>query len=156
MAVSTRTEGSGANAFSLARMLVPTGEMSIAERFALIQTASSAARDGGGAAALETIAAVASALPTSMITRIARQQAQTVDFATSNVRGAPFPLYMAGAQLLENYPIGPLAGVAFNLTLLSYDHSLDMGVNVDRAAVADPELLRRCLERAFQDLLRAA
>ncbi|MBI5090563.1 MAG: DUF1298 domain-containing protein [Actinobacteria bacterium] len=156
MAVSTRTESSGANAFSLARMLVPTGEMSIGERFGLIQSASSAARDGGGTAALETIAAVAAALPTSLITRLARQQAQTVDFATSNVRGAPFPLYMAGAKLLENYPVGPLAGVAFNLTLLSYDHSLDMGVNIDRAAVAQPELLRRCLEGAFADLLRAA
>jgi WS/DGAT/MGAT family acyltransferase len=156
MAVSTRTEASGANAFSLARMLVPTAEMPITERFALIQSSSTAARDGGGAAALETIAAVASALPTSLITRIARQQAQTVDFATSNVRGAPMPLYMAGAQLLENYPVGPLAGVAFNLTLLSYHHSLDMGVNIDRAAVADPELLRRCLERAFRDLVRAA
>jgi hypothetical protein len=74
---------------------------------------------------------VAATLPTSLITRLARQQAQTVDFATSNVRGAPMPLYMAGAQLLENYPVGPLGGVAFNLTLLSYNHSLDMGVNID-------------------------
>ena len=72
-----------------------------------------------------------------------------------NVRGAPVPMYVAGAQLLENYPVGPLAGVAFNLTLLSYNHSLDMGVNIDRAAVAEPELLRRCLERAFKDLLKA-
>jgi diacylglycerol O-acyltransferase len=156
MAISTRTEASGANAFSLARMLVPTADMPIAERFVAIQAATSAARENSNSASLETLAAVAAALPTSLVTRLARQQAQTVDFATSNVRGAPMPLYVAGAQLLENYPVGPLAGVAFNLTLLSYDHSLDMGVNIDRAAVADPELLRRCLERAFKDLLRAA
>jgi diacylglycerol O-acyltransferase len=98
---------------------------------------------------------VAATLPTSVITRLARQQAQTVDFATSNVRGAPVPLFLAGAQLLENYPVGPLLGVAFNLTLLSYNHSLDMGVNIDTEAVTDPELLRRCLERAFKDLLAA-
>jgi len=94
-------------------------------------------------------------LPTSLVTRLARQQAQTVDFATSNVRGAPVPVYIAGAQLLENYPIGPLGGVAFNLTLLSYNHSLDMGINIDSAAVADPPLLRRCLEAAFDDLIAA-
>jgi hypothetical protein len=35
MAISTRTEASGANAFSLARMMVPTAEMPIAKRFAL-------------------------------------------------------------------------------------------------------------------------
>ena len=150
MAISTRTESSGSNAFSLARMLVPTGEMPIDERFALIQAATETARSSSSSASLETLAAVASALPTSLVTRLARQQAQTVDFATSNVRGASMPLYVAGAQLLENYPVGPLAGVAFNLTLLSYNHSLDMGINVDTAAVTEPELLRRCVERSFR------
>lgn len=153
MAVSTRTDGSGSNAFSLAKMLVPTGEMDIAERFAMIQAATSAARDATRSGSLDALAAVAATLPTSLITRIARQQAQTVDFATSNVRGAPMPLYIAGAQVLENYPVGPLLGVAFNLTLLSYNHSLDMGINLDRAAVSEPELLRRCMERAFADLI---
>jgi WS/DGAT/MGAT family acyltransferase len=153
MAVSTRTESSGANAFSLARMMVPTADMPIAERFALVQQATEAARGATSSASLEAISAVAAALPTSLVTRIARQQAQTVDFATSNVRGAPIPLFLAGAQILENYPVGPLAGVAFNLTLLSYNHSLDMGVNIDRAAVTEPELLQRCLQGAFDDLL---
>ena len=155
MAVSTRTESSGTNAFSLARMLVPTGSMPIADRFHAIVEASGVARESTATASLETLAAVAATLPTSLITRLARQQAQTIDFATSNVRGAPIPMYAAGAQLLENYPVGPLAGVAFNLTLLSYNHSLDMGVNIDTAAVADPELLRTSLEGAFADLLQA-
>jgi hypothetical protein len=155
MAISTRTESSGSNAFSLARMLVPTGDMPIGERFAAIQAAASSAKGSTSGASLDTLATVASTLPTSIITRMARQQAQTVDFATSNVRGASFPLYMAGAQLLENYPVGPLGGVAYNLTLLSYNHSLDMGVNIDTAAVTEPERLRRCLERAFKDLAAA-
>ena len=94
-------------------------------------------------------------MPTSFITKLARQQAQTVDFATSNVRGAPVPLYLAGSQILQNYAVGPLAGVAYNLTLLSYNHSLDMGVNIDSAAVTEPELLRECLEKAFADLIKA-
>lgn len=156
MAISTRTDSSGANAFSLARMMVPTSEMPIGERFVAVQSAVGAAKEASATASLETLAAVASALPTSLITRLARQQAQTVDFATSNVRAAPVPLYMSGAQLLENYPVGPLAGVAFNLTLLSYNHSLDMGVNIDTAAVAEPARLRDCLQRAFDDLTSVA
>jgi hypothetical protein len=155
MAISTRTDTSGANAFSLARMIVPTSEMPIGERFVAIQSAAVAAKEASTTASLETLAAVAAALPTSLITRLARQQAQTVDFATSNVRAAPIPLYMAGAELLENYPVGPLGGVAFNLTLLSYNHSLDMGVNIDTAAVTEPERLRDCLQRAFDDLVQA-
>lgn len=155
MAISTRSEASGANAFSLARMVVPTGEMPIGERFAAIQSAADAARQTSASASLETIAAVAASLPTGLITRIARQQAHTVDFATSNVHGAPLPLFLAGAQLMENYPVGPLGGVAYNLTLLSYNHSLDMGLNSDAAAVTEPELLRSCLERAFKSLSTA-
>ncbi|MDO8390732.1 MAG: wax ester/triacylglycerol synthase family O-acyltransferase [Actinomycetota bacterium] len=155
MVISTRTEQSGANAFSLARVLVPTGDMPIGERFATIQAATSAARSATTNGSMDTLAALASTLPTSLITRLARQQAQTVDFATSNVRGTSLPLYMAGAKMLENYPVGPLGGVAFNLTLLSYDHSLDMGVNIDAAAVTDPELLRQCLARAFKALAAA-
>ncbi|MEY2583154.1 MAG: hypothetical protein QOE09_3003 [Ilumatobacteraceae bacterium] len=154
MAISTRGEGSGSNAFSLARMLVPTSDMSIDERFTWIQAAAAAARESNSTASLETLAAVASTLPTSLITRLAKQQAQTVDFATSNVRGAPVPLYLAGAEVLYNYAVGPLAGVAFNMTLLSYNHSLDMGVNIDSAAVTEPELLRECLEKAFVDLMK--
>jgi diacylglycerol O-acyltransferase len=153
MAISTRTDDSGSNAFSLARMMVPTGDMPIADRFQAIQASTGAAREASAGGSLEALAAVAASLPTSLVTRLARQQAQTVDFATSNVRGAPIPMFVAGAQLLENYPVGPLGGVAFNLTLLSYNHSLDMGINLDRAAVTEPDLLRRCMERAFGDLL---
>jgi diacylglycerol O-acyltransferase len=155
MAVSTRTETSGANAFSLARMLVPTGDMPITERFATINEIAAAARAQGTSASLEVLATVAAALPTTLITRLARQQTQTVDFATSNVRGSPVPVFIGGAQLLENYPIGPLLGVAFNVTMLSYDGSLDMGINVDTAAVTDPDRLAKLLERAFTDLHNA-
>jgi diacylglycerol O-acyltransferase len=154
MAISTRTDSSGANAFSLARMLVPAGEMPIAERFALIQQLSDAARGGGSGASLGTLAAVAAALPTTLVTRLARQQAQTVDFATSNVRGSPVPMYICGAQLVHNYPMGPLGGVAFNLTLLSYLGSLDMGLNTDTAAVTEPARLAKLIEQSFKDLAK--
>jgi diacylglycerol O-acyltransferase / wax synthase len=155
MAVSTRTQDSGGNAFSLVRMLVPTDPMPLDERFAAIQEATIAAQERTRGAGVDTVAALATGLPTSLVTRLARQQAQTVDFATSNVRGAPVPMYVAGAQLLENYPVGPLGGVAFNVTLLSYDGSLDMGINIDTAAVAEPERLARNLRRASKQLLTA-
>jgi hypothetical protein len=87
-----------------------------------------------------------------VLTRIARTQSQTVDFATSNVRGAGIPLYISGGLVLENYPLGPLGGVAFNLTMLSYNGSLDMGLNVDSEAVAYPVLLKQCIEQSMQQL----
>ena len=47
---------------------------------------------------------IANLLPTSVAVRFARQQVETVDFTTSNVRGAPFPLYIAGARILGQLP----------------------------------------------------
>ena len=70
------------------------------------------------------------------------------------MRGSPVPMYICGAKLLHNYPIGPLGGVAFNLTLLSYLGSLDMGMNVDAAAVSQPALLAKLIEHSFKDLAK--
>src|SRR4051794_16517749 len=50
MAVSTRTESSGANAFSLVRMLIPTSPMPIAERFMAINESAQASRTGAPSA----------------------------------------------------------------------------------------------------------
>jgi WS/DGAT/MGAT family acyltransferase len=156
MAVSTRSSGGGGtNAFSLARLTVPTTEMPIAERFARIAEVAEVARETSGVASLDLLAGLAATLPTSVVTRLARSQTQTVDFATSNVRAAPFPLYIAGSRLLHNYPVGPTAGVAFNLTLMSYAGSLDMGLNMDAAAVEDPLLLKELVDEAFDQLVAA-
>ena len=158
MAISTRktnpADGSSANAFSLARMLVPTNDMALVERFERIRTITDQAA-GTSAGALGAVASLASNLPTAILTRVARMQSQTVDFATSNVKGTPLPVYVAGSEIVHNFPIGPLGGVAFNLTLLSHVGSLDMGLNLDPASIARPELLRDCLESAFGELASA-
>jgi diacylglycerol O-acyltransferase / wax synthase len=157
MAISTRAKdnkGAG-NAFSLARIVVPTGELPIAERFHKISNLAATARAAASSGTLNQLAALAATLPDSVVTRMARAQGETVDFATSNVRAAPFAVYIAGAQVLENYPVGPLGGVAFNLTLMSYSGSLDMGLTTDVAAVKDAELLRRLLIDALKRLARS-
>jgi WS/DGAT/MGAT family acyltransferase len=153
MAVSTRTKESGANAFTVVKLLLPTGTMPLPERFALI--ADAAAVKPGGSATMDSLAALTAAIPASLLTRIARQQTQSVDFATSNLRTSPVPYYIAGAKALETYAIGPLAGVAFNVTMLSYAKHLDIGINIDPAAVDDPELLATLLADAFRRLRRA-
>ena len=101
------------------------------------------------------VAGIAKLLPTSVVTRVARGQAAKMDFATSNLRAAPFPMYISGSQLLENVVMGPVAGTAFNLTVVSYNGSLDMGIFIDPAAVEDPTGLRRHLEDAYHQLLEA-
>ena len=108
-----------------------------------------------GSGTLGAMAGLANLMPTSMVTQMARAQAAKVDFATSNLRAAPFAVYISGAKALESTTMGPVAGTAFNLTTLSYNGSLDMGVFIDPAAVEDPSDLRDCLAQAYNELIEA-
>jgi WS/DGAT/MGAT family acyltransferase len=156
MPVSTRTDRSmGGNAFTPARLLVPVGLPDPVERFTAIRDRLAVTKGERSLTMASSFAGLVNVLPTSVLVRFARQQTETVDFATSNVRGAPFDLYVGGARILGNYPMGPTGGTAFNLTVLSSGGSLDMGLNVDAAAVEDPDLLRNCLEESYAELLAA-
>jgi len=151
MAVSTRTDIQQSNAFSLVTVMTPTADMHITERYAAINELLENAKNAD-VSLLEKAAKYAPLLPTSVVSRVARAQGQSVDFGTSNVKGADFPVYIAGAKLLQNHPFGPLAGSALNVTLLSYDGHLDMGIHIDYGAITEPESLREHIERAFEEL----
>ena len=155
--VSTRSDGgAGTNAFAPTRVQVPAGPMTVDERFAAIRAILAAGRQGartGGA--MGSLAGLANLLPTSLVTGLARSQTAHMDFATSNIRGAPIPMYVSGARILWTGTLGPVAGTAFNLTAMSYDDSFDIGLHVDPVAVGDCDDLRRCIEAGFQELLAA-
>ena len=69
--------------------------------------------------------------------------------------GDAFVYFISGAKVLAPYPMGPVAGTAWNITLMTYNGVLFMGVHIDPVAVTDPELLRQCLEDGFEELLFA-
>ncbi|MFN8016864.1 MAG: wax ester/triacylglycerol synthase family O-acyltransferase [Acidimicrobiales bacterium] len=153
MPVSTRTDRApGGNAFTPTRVLVPTTP-DPAARFAEVHERLSITKAERAMALTASLAGVVNLLPQAMVVRLARQQVMTVDFATSNVRAAPFDLYIAGALMTANYPVGPIAGTAWNLTTMSYRGMLDLGLHVDRAAVADPDQLRDDIVASFDELL---
>lgn len=99
---------------------------------------------------------MANLLPTSVVTKTARSQAARIDFATSNLRGAPFELYCAGGKIEATICLGPVAGTAANITALSYNGSFDLGMFIDPVAIEDPAGYRACVEAAFADLLELA
>lgn len=156
MPVSTRTDRSaGGNSFTPTRVLLPVGIEDPAERFTAIRERLNTTKRERAMGLIDGVAGFANLLPTSVSIRLARQQVETVDFATSNVRGAPFPLFIAGARILANFPIGPTGGTAWNLTLMSYDGSLDLGLNADVGAVSDPTTLRDAIAEEFDALIAA-
>ena len=145
----------GGNAFSPSQALVATGDMSAAERFAAVHEALGEVKRERVLGSIEGAAAAVNLLPTAALVRTGQRMAGAVDFVCSNVKAAPFDLYIAGAFMEANYPIGPLAGTAFNLTTMSYRGWMFLGLLVDPAAVADPQALLDELDVAYRELLAA-
>ena len=72
----------------------------------------------------------------------------------TNVPGPQFPLYAAGARMLEMYPVVPLAkGQAVSIGLTSYDGGVYYGLNADRDAMPDIDVLAQCLEESLAELV---
>lgn len=153
MPVSTRTsKAPGGNAFTPTRVLVPLDGDPRA-RFAAIHDRLQVTKTERALGLTSSLAGVMNLLPHAVLVRMARQQVMTVDFATSNVRAAPFDLYIAGALMEGNYPLGPVAGTAWNLTTMSYRGQLEIGLHADARAVADPAALAADIQDAFDELL---
>jgi len=60
--------------------------------------------------------------------------------AISNVPGIPVPLYMAGARMVNYYPVSiPYHSVALNITVQSYAGQLEFGITACRRALSQAE-----------------
>ena len=150
------SEGLAGNQFVPARFEVPLGPADPVKRMQSLQTLIRTQRDEPALAATEAIAGVLNRLPTSLTTQLFGSMLKGIDFVTSNVPGAPIPVYLAGAKLEANFAFGPLAGSATNFTLLSYQDELHIGVNMDPAAVPDADIFMRCINEGFEEVCKVA
>jgi hypothetical protein len=159
MPVSTRAHGDrmSTNAFAPARVLVPIQPWhDLAALFKTVHERLEPAKHESALGAVNSLAAVASLLPTSVLVAATRSQTRTIDFAASNLRGSPVPLYLAGAHIIANYPFGPRTGCAVNVTLLSYGDDMHLGFNIDPAAVVDPSAFMADVAASYHALLAYA
>lgn len=153
MPVSTRTGGTaGGNNFAITTTDLAAVDGAEAA-FEVVREGLGAAKSGGSVDILGSLSMVINLLPTSVLTKFAKDTAATVDFTVSNVRGAPIHLYIAGARAEALFPMGPIAGTAFNLTTMSYAGDLDMGLVVDSGAIEAPAELRDHIQAAYDTLL---
>ena len=146
---STRTgTNAGGNAFVPIKVRAPGHGADSTDRFAALREAMApdADTDEPGLGAISTLAGL---VPTPALSRLGRDQGSRIDVVTSNLRGAPVPLYIAGAKVEAAYPIGPVAGAACNATTMSNNGVLDVGIMIDPAAIDDPDRFGQLVQAAF-------
>ena len=85
--------------------------------------------------------------------KVAERIPPLANVAVSNVPGPPVPLYIAGARMLANHPTSIVVhGVGLNITVQSYDRSLDFGLMACAQAMPDVRELADAILIAYDDL----
>ena len=137
---------------------LPVGEPAASMRLHQIAFAMRQQIEGGRAVGAESIAGLAGfASPTlhSLGARLGSAVSRRLfNLIITNVPGPQQPLYVGNARMLSAYPVVPLArGQAVSIGLTSYDGGVYFGLNGDRDAMPDLDLLGQCLVDSLADLV---
>jgi diacylglycerol O-acyltransferase / wax synthase len=156
MPINTRDESTDAlagNRFVPARFPIPVDIADPVEHMAAIHGLVDQQRAEPSLAFVDPLAGLLNRLPATVTTSVFGGMLKCIDFVTTNVPGAPIPLYVAGAQILEQYPFAPLSGASANIALLSWLDQACIGINTDQAAVDDPLELRALIEESLDEVI---
>jgi diacylglycerol O-acyltransferase len=142
------------------RLDLPIGEPSPVVRLHQVSYAFKAHKETGKAVAADRIAGVAGFAPTTfhaLGSRVAAEEAPGVHLVITNVPGPQFPMYLAGAEMVETYPVPPLLrGFSLAIGVTSYDGGVYYGITADRDALPDVEVLGQCVTEALDELVDAS
>jgi WS/DGAT/MGAT family acyltransferase len=148
MPINLRADGdttAGGNRFTPARFPIPLTIDDPLERMQAIRTLVQSIRQEPAVAMSSSLAAILDRLPQIATTALFGSLLKGADFVTSNVPGAPFPVYLSGARLTRMYAFAPTAGAAVNIAMLSHCGTCCIGVLTDTAAVPDTDRLVACI-----------
>ncbi|WP_182378219.1 wax ester/triacylglycerol synthase domain-containing protein [Nocardioides sp. WS12] len=146
----------GGNNFTGAQIVAPLGEPDAAERIRIIREMVLTVRDEPALGVVGDLSTVLARLPTPALVGIAATFTTTSDLQVSNIRGLTRTTYLAGAEVLGMYPLGPRPGVAVMAALITYRDTCCLGLNVDPEVFTDIDELRACLRAGFDEVIALA
>jgi WS/DGAT/MGAT family acyltransferase len=146
----------GGNRFAGVRFDAPVGEPDPAARIASIRDFIVNARAEPAIGFLDLITPVLSRLPSTVLTQVAGGMTNVSDVQASNIPGLGHPVYLAGAKVDRMYPMGPRPGVAAMVTVVSYDGTCCIGVNLDSDVFSDVAVFEDCLRGGFDEVIALA
>ncbi len=159
--VSVRTQdqaGDLGNRVSSYFVDLPVGEPSPAVRLHQVSYAMKGHKDSGQSVGADALVRLSGFAPPTIHSAAARLASgltrRLFNVVVTNVPGPQFPLYAAGAQMIDCYPVVPLAkGQAVTIGLTSYNGGVYYGMNADRDSMPDVDVLAGCIEESLGELL---
>ena len=159
--VSIRGDGTPAgsgNHISSYFVDLPVGEGNPVVRLQRVSYAMRGHKESGQSVGAEALVQMSGFAPPTVHALGARAASSVTrrlfNLVVTNVPGPQFPLYAAGARMLSMYPVVPLAkGQALSIGLTSYDGGVYYGLNADRDALPDVDVLASLLEESLAELV---
>ena len=159
--VSVRVEGHKGqlgNRVSSYFVDLPVGEGNPVMRLHQVTYAMRGHKESGAAVGADALVQLSGFAPPtihSLGARVASTGSRRLfNVVVTNVPGPQFPLYAAGARMLGMYPVVPLAkGQAVAVGLTSYNGGVCYGLNADRDAMPDVDVLASCIEESLAELV---
>jgi len=139
---------------------LPIGEGSPVVRLHRVSYATKAHQESGQSISADAIRSLSGFAPPTIHSAAARLGARMTrrlfNVVVSNVPGPQQPMYAGGAQLLECYPVVPLGqDQALSVGLTSYNGGVFYGLNVDRDAMPDVDVLAQCVQESLAELVES-
>jgi WS/DGAT/MGAT family acyltransferase len=167
--MSVRTpeqKGTFGNRVSVMITELPTDVADPVERLRRINEAMSTAKERHRALPASLLQDANHFIPPALFAQAARTTSrlagmrglsQPANVMISNVPGPAAPLYLGGARQRSQFPVsGVLDGIGINITVMSYQESLEFGIVVDRELLDDPWPLLDALGAGLDELLALA
>jgi diacylglycerol O-acyltransferase len=157
MPINLRTDSSGVggNNWAPSRFAVPLSGDGVDQHMRDIHDLVARQRAEPALQFAGTLAALLDQLPTPLLTQLFTGMLTCLDFAATNVAGATFPLYLAGARMESMLAFAPPSGAAVNVALLSYLDTAFIGLNIDPAATPDTKVLLACFQEGFEAVVNS-
>jgi WS/DGAT/MGAT family acyltransferase len=157
--LSVRDEdGSNGNQVSAYLVDLPVGEPNPVVRLHHVSHAMRAHQESGQSVAADTLVKVSGFAPPTLHALGARAASsfsrRLFNVVVTNVPGPQVPLYAAGAKMTEMFPVVPLAkNQALSIGVTSYDGGVYFGLNADRDAMSDVDVLAAMVEESVEELM---
>jgi WS/DGAT/MGAT family acyltransferase len=139
---------------------LPVGESNPVVRLSQVSYAMKAHKESGQSVGAEALVALSGFAPPTLHAMGARAASsftrRLFNVIVTNVPGPQFPLYASGAKMLEMFPVVPLSsGQALSIGLTSYNGGVYFGLNADRDAMYDADVLAALIEESLAELIAA-
>jgi WS/DGAT/MGAT family acyltransferase len=158
--ISTQDEDAvhGSNRVSSYLVDLPVGEPNPRVRLTRLSYAMRGTAEHGRSVGADSLIALTGFAPPTLHAlgaRAARGLSRRLfNLVVTNVPGPQVPLYAAGGQMLEVFPVVPLAsGQGLSIGMTSYDGRVFFGLNADLDSVGDVHVLADLLEQEVAELV---